>query len=93
MKAVCSWVDYSSTCVIFMNKIVRGEFYHFSNFKMLRETEFKSHVHSHAAVEMSTGCNHSDEFSERLTFAITTAFLLSPQISAVKSSQLLSVEK
>ena len=90
MKAVCSWVDYSSTCVIFMNKIVRGEFYHFSNFKMLREID---HVHSHAAVEMSTGCNHSDEFSERLTFAITIVFPLSPQISAVKSSQLLSVGK
>lgn len=85
-------VGYSSTCVIFTNKIVRGRSYHFSNFKKLRKIEFQSHVQSHAAVEISTGCNHAGE-PERLTFVITVVFPLSPQSSAGKSSQLLPVGK
>lgn len=72
-------VLFFTFCNIYGQNIQRGVLA-LHHFKVLREIEFRSHVHDHTAVENSPGCNHGDEpKKKKLTF--------------VKSSQLPSVAK
>lgn len=91
-KAVCErgWLFFT-LCNIYSQNIQR-EVLSLHHVKVLREIEFKSHVHDHAAVESSPRCNHGND-PKRLPLASTIVLHLTPQKFADKSSQLPSVAK